>query len=517
METRMYPLSSLVESKYNSRKVFDKDQMADLVASIKEKGIQVPLIVRPTKDKGFEIVCGARRFRAAYALELKEVPAICRDLSDEEAREVQIIENLQRADLHPLEEAQAFGKLATEHKLSLADVGLKVGKSERFIRQRLVLTNLIPPIAEAFRKDQISIGAAFVIAREIPDHQKQFFKEDELDNGYYPDEGDAKRYFSDFHLDLTKAAFDTKDEKLLPKAGACTTCPKRTGNNAMLFPDITAGDTCTDADCFHEKEQALVKIQLKANPKALKLSVVRDYTSEKVVGTREWVPAGNTPCDDVKPGIVVQRENSYGIHQKQDVPLGKVLDVCVNPKCKVHSPKHESTAVRSGNGGGKLSPEEKKRRAAERIAVKVDELAFNAMVAQLRKLPRAAFALEDLRRVALSTCESYSFKYRCNHLAPAFGLKAEGKTDSQAGADGQEHLAKFLRSAKAEDCIAFLVASELTDREAIRKHAKRFGVNVPKLQKQVIAEKAKGANKAVKTAVGKKQRGHAQGKAKKAA
>lgn len=499
------PINELVESKYNSRKVFDKEQMAELIASIKEKGIQVPLIVRPLVlgKAELEIVAGARRFRAAKELGLSKVPIICRVMTDEEAREVQIIENLQRADLHPLEEAQAFGKLAIEHKLSLSDVGLKVGKPERYVRQRMVLTNLIAPIADAFEKDEISIGVAFVAAREIPEHQKEFAKE-ELRGDYVPDEDEARRFFDRFHLDLAKAPFDTKDEKLVPQAGACTTCPKRTGNSPMLFPEIKSGETCTDAVCFGGKVKAFVQIQVKANPKAVKLSAVREYTNEKVIGEREWVPAGNKPCNDIKPGVVIQRDQN-GIYKQQDVPLGKALDVCVNPKCKIHWSAASSTT--SNNPRWPMSPEEKKRRAAERIAVQVDELAFNQMVASLRKLPRAGFALEDLRRVALSLCNGYSFKYRCNALAPAFGLKAEGKTDSQSGADGQENLGKFLRSAKAEDCIAFLIASELTDRQSIRKQAKRFGVNVSKIQKDIL--KAKAAKVAAKAA-GKPQEG-AQG------
>lgn len=506
-EMTKYPIEKLVESKYNSRKVFDKQEMADLIASIKEKGIRVPLIIRSlgSGSSMYEVVAGARRLRAARELKLETVPAVYQEMNDEEAREVQIIENLQRADLHPLEEAQAFGKLAVEHKLSLSDVGLKVGKPERYVRQRMVLTNLIQPVAEAFKKGTITIGVAFIAARETAEHQKEFAKEqlNERQGGWVPDEDDATRFFQEFHLDLAKTPFDKSDAKLVPEAGACTTCPKRTGNNALLFPEIKSGDTCTDRTCFEKKQSAFVQIQVKANPKAVKLSVLGDYSPVKPTGTREWLPAGTKVCKDIKPGIVIQRD-PQNIYKLQDVPLGKALDVCVNKNCKVHWPAAgaKQETVRTGTGN-KLSPAEKKRRAAERIAVKVDDQAFNAMVAILRTKPKV-IKVEDIRRVTLAVCGVYSFKWACRWLAPAFGLKAEGDTDSQAGANGQEHLVKFLKTAKLEDCVAFLVASELTPgqygsdkaRKLMRDCAKRFGVNVAKIEKAIIA--AKNAPKAPK-------------------
>lgn len=534
MDVKMVLLEQLVASKHNARQTFNKEQDADLLASIKEKGVLVPLILRKLVDGDLEIVAGHRRYHAAKQLGLKEVPAEIRELSDREAHEIQIIENLQRADLHPMEEAEAFVRLLKQAHMTPAEVALKVGKSEKYIRQRIVLTNLIPKIAERFKANEIGIGVAFVAAREQKPHQEEFAKDSLRSKNYVPDQDDAERFFENYHLVLKDAAFDPADDKLLPEAGACTTCTKRSGNS-MLFAEISE-DTCTDAACFRKKETKLVQIRVAANPKAVKLSAVRDYSNEKLIGERQWVPAGNKVCDDIKQGVLVQKER-FGIYNVQNVPLGKVLDVCVNPKCKVHRPATESTR-NTGNTRAALTPAEKKARAAERIAVQVDRKAFDLMVAELRSNPKR-MGIEDIRRVALSVCGDYSFKYKCVWLAPAFGLRAEGKSDSQAGADGQEHLKKFLKTAKAVDLQVFLVASELTPtfnyhsnsggRGLMRKAAQRFGVKVAQIQQMILkakAAKAKAAAKPKKAAkapakaknsVNKARRGGTAQKAKKAA
>lgn len=491
----MFPVSVLQEAKYNARKTFTKESLEDLVASIKEKGVQIPLIIRPIGElkrdgegNRYEIVAGARRFRAATILKLTEVPAILRNLSDEEAREVQIIENLQRSDLHPMEEAESFSSLMEESKLSAADVAVKVGKSEAYVRQRLVLSQLVPDLAKMFKADEIAPRVAFLCARQTTEHQKEIAKwlghEDE------PTYGNVSHFIgTNFHLDLSAACFDTSDAKLVKKAGSCLACPKRTGNSAMLFDDVKSVNVCTDSVCFHVKEQAFVQIQVKAHPKAVALSASSQWDSAKATGTRVWTPA-RTPCKNVLEGIIVQR-STYNVPRDKDFKLGSVLEVCVNKDCSTH---FQSESYSGGNSrSGPMTEAEKKERRAERIAVKVDAESSKQLVEAVRKNPKSVTD-DDIRRFAISRCEEYAFYHTCGWLAPGFGVivDAKGKTPSQHGKECQDKLVAFLKKASRQDLLAFMVASEMwPDRETMRKHAARFGVDVKAITKEVSKPKAK--------------------------
>ena len=130
-EYRNVSLSLLNESKTNPRRIFEDAALKELADSIRSQGVLSPLLVRPLTEKSFEIVAGARRFRAAQIAEVPTVPVRIVNLSDAEALEAQLIENLQRRDVHPLEEAQGFRALLNldEPKYSVEQIAAKTGKS----------------------------------------------------------------------------------------------------------------------------------------------------------------------------------------------------------------------------------------------------------------------------------------------------------------------------------------------------------------------------------------------------
>lgn len=148
----------------NEGKSFD-----ELVASIKEKGVLMPILVRviPDKKEIYEVIAGNRRFQASKEAGLKEVPAQIVEMTDVEAREAQIVENLQRDDIHPLDEGESYRKLieSSSPKYGMGDVAIKVGKSESYIKQRLALTNLIDRAKKALRDNKITLGQAVMVAR----------------------------------------------------------------------------------------------------------------------------------------------------------------------------------------------------------------------------------------------------------------------------------------------------------------------------------------------------------------
>ena len=133
-EYRDLPLSILTESKTNPRRIFDDAALRELADSIRSQGILSPLLVRPLTERSFEIVAGARRYRAAQLAEAETVPVRIVNLTDAEALEAQLIENLQRRDVHPLEEAQGFRALLNldEPKYSIEQIAAKTCKSPAY-------------------------------------------------------------------------------------------------------------------------------------------------------------------------------------------------------------------------------------------------------------------------------------------------------------------------------------------------------------------------------------------------
>ena len=166
-EYRDLPLSILTESKTNPRRIFEESALKELAESIRSQGILSPLLVRPLTERSFEIVAGARRYRAAQLAEAETVPVRIVHLTDAEALEAQLIENLQRRDVHPLEEAQGFRALLNldEPKYSIEQIAAKTGKSPAYCAQRIKLTELTAAVTEAFAKDEIGVGHALLLAK----------------------------------------------------------------------------------------------------------------------------------------------------------------------------------------------------------------------------------------------------------------------------------------------------------------------------------------------------------------
>ncbi len=163
-------IDALRVSPFQPRKHIDAEAMAELVSSVAEKGILQPLLVRPSQD-GYEIVAGERRFRAAQEAKLSKVPIIIKELSNQEALEIAIIENLQREDLNPVEEARAFKQLM-EFGVSQEDVAKAIGKSRSSVSNTLRLLNLSKEALEALENWKISAGHARAILSQPEEHQE---------------------------------------------------------------------------------------------------------------------------------------------------------------------------------------------------------------------------------------------------------------------------------------------------------------------------------------------------------
>lgn len=238
------------------------DGLQEIIGSVREKGVIQPILLRanPTKSNKYILVCGERRFRAATAVqtEIKDrntIPAYVRAMSEAEALELQITENLQRKDIHPLKEARAFSYMIQNvPNTTSAELALRFGKSETYILQRLKLNDLTPEARKDFMANRMSLGHALLLARLTPENQKEALDDNTNTQQNYGTVLELEQYINRHIIcNLADAPFDTKDEQLIPKAGACGLCPKRSGCSPMLFADIKQKNLCVDKNCFLNK------------------------------------------------------------------------------------------------------------------------------------------------------------------------------------------------------------------------------------------------------------------------
>jgi ParB family chromosome partitioning protein len=161
-KVQLISLANIVPSPLQPRREFQREALEELVDSIRQRGIIQPLIVRPVNGR-FELIAGERRWRAAKEVGLAEAPAIVRQATDLEVLELSLIENLQRADLNPIEEAQAYARLAGEFGMRQEDIAQKVGKSRASVANAMRLLDLDPQVQTWVVQDLLSVGHAKVL------------------------------------------------------------------------------------------------------------------------------------------------------------------------------------------------------------------------------------------------------------------------------------------------------------------------------------------------------------------
>jgi len=159
-DQRSIPLSALKASRHNPRRDFSDAQLDELAASIRERGLVQPLVVRPIGGEIYEIVAGERRWRAAQRANLHDVPAVVRALSDQEAIEIAIIENVQREDLNALEEGEGYQALMKGHGYTQEDLARVIGKSRSHLANTLRLLKLPRAVQDLLRAGDLSAGHA---------------------------------------------------------------------------------------------------------------------------------------------------------------------------------------------------------------------------------------------------------------------------------------------------------------------------------------------------------------------
>ncbi|RGK87146.1 ParB/RepB/Spo0J family partition protein [Bacteroides uniformis] len=275
-------LADIQPSNYNPRKNFDEKSLAELADSIRQQGVLQAIGVRPIAENRFEIVFGERRYRASQIAGLEEIPAVILDISDETAEEMAVTENLQRKDVTPIEEANAYQKLIESGHHDVQSLAVQFGKNESYIRTRLKFVSLIPEIAQLLEQDELTISVATEICRYGEDIQHDIYekhlKEGLLYNSWRGMKASevAKNIERSYTTDLKRYFFDKT---------VCLSCPHNT-NNMMLFCEEGSCGNCANRKCLEEMNASYLAekaIQLmEQRPLAL---LCRDFygCNEKVV------------------------------------------------------------------------------------------------------------------------------------------------------------------------------------------------------------------------------------------
>lgn len=346
------PVADLVVSPLNPRKTSNKTVLAELQASVKEHGIITPLIgIKPNGHVA--IIVGSQRLATAKALKLETVPVIVRDYSPVQAREIANLENVQRSDVHPMEEALSYRELLTEAGYDSKALAKKIGKPETYIYRRLVLCNLIPAAQEVFLEGRMVTGIAERTAALQPAQQEQllatFFKPKQD----APSINQVVNWIQHNLLVVLKdAPFKLNDKELVPAAGACLDCQKRTAANQTLWPETNGQDRCLDPKCFDQKTNAFLDAQRAKLAKSKNgfVEISEDYAGdETTLGSSKYTIVEKGECPSAKPGLVTEAYSGR---------VGAITTVCVDPECKVHRAK-------AAAGSGARSDERKKIQQAE--------------------------------------------------------------------------------------------------------------------------------------------------------
>ena len=397
---RVIALKEIEPPRDNTRKQLDDAKLKGLAESIRQDGVWQPILVRElAKPKAngarFRIVFGERRYHAAKLAGLKEIPARVKAMDDEEALGAQIVENLQREEIHPLDEADGLLRLKELKNLGVPDLAQRVAKDARYVARRLALTNLIEEARDDFRKEHLTLAHALEICRLTPEIQaealaacyEQKYEWDQKEGAHrsIPDKDKPARHVrylqewlaQNVYLNLHQSPFKLDDARLRADGLTCVNCPQRTGRDKALFDDIREGDTCLNPPCFQAKLQTFVQLR-KADLDA-KQDKPAAYISPHY---RSGAEAGGVLGRDQYQ--IITKKADRCAHAEQAVygdgaEIGQVKWICREKDCKEHLGRvresHSYSDSYSGSGSSTASaPETRNKRKQELFDIKVDEI-----------------------------------------------------------------------------------------------------------------------------------------------
>jgi ParB/RepB/Spo0J family partition protein len=462
-----------------------KERLQELAESINQTGILHPLIVRVAPDLGYyQLICGHRRLEAAKSLGMKEVPCQVIAVADEQVESYRLIENLHRKDLSSLDEATMINQLLLRGH-SYEQASELLGKSVYYVATRNQLCQAIPEVQKLLELE-IPLGHVLEVAKMPADVQKELAREvaEWADNNYdrIPDLKSFNNWLDhNYRANLKTVSWKLDDAELLPKAGSCLVCPKRTGYSQTLFPELAKKDNCLDMTCFNEKVQAMFERNLqKVGEDVLKVST---------------------------------HYNTKGAIQRYDVEVCKKSDPDAKQAIWVDSPEigkifyaklRQGAGSRAKSAAAKLDPEEqaklkvqrKKERYEKALARFAEGFTFDLVIVEIMDSVGAGRgAPDELMRYALRVFYRRTWGISGRNLLGHLGVPdAEqyiGKLDSQGlvifmfqlalcdllgvSGEGREEVLKILglkaKDVQAQAKAAYKLSLEMKGAE----HAKKAG------------------------------------------
>lgn len=477
MQPNHVPMDQLVPSKTNPRKLFPAEELAELADSIRRHGIIQPLLVRPTPDGDYEIVCGERRWRAAREAGLQDVPVMVRELSTDEVLEIQIVENLQRKDLSPMEEADGYNVLL-QARYTYEQIAEKVGRSRQYVFDRARLLRLVKGAADLLRAGRIEVSHAILLARLAPEDQVRVIREPDGRNM----SGEATSGLWQMQRDLPRDSNGERDSPVELKPVSARELAAwiqrhvrlrpEEPETGVLFPEVARAMGELAAALTPEGEES-PRPKAKAKPVALVeittshqlADDVRD-PKRRVLTVVSWARAdgryGSSECPHSVLGVVVA-----GAGQ------GEAFRVCTEKqKCTVHwkreideRKKREREVERSGKTGEDREALERKRRAEAEAAAK-------------RELEQAQAAYAVVARALIDGVKALSDEALVKRIVSDYGPDKEIRRE-------------FPSNMSPADCLRFQILSDDLPREFTwswavadaMRFGKSIGVDVAKLIK----------------------------------
>ncbi len=502
------PVELIVPSKTNRRQVRHAERDAELAESIRMRGVQQPIVVRPLEEQReagqlprYEIICGHRRWEMSKKAGKTIIPAVVRKLNNAEALEIQTIENWQREDLDPLDRAESIHDLYQQYlkahspKDALARISERLNCKERTLYNMMSLRNLVPGAQAALNGGQIQPSHAYLLCRLTPELQKKALTWLKGWGNDYRSVRELEGYIKQNILhSLSAAAFKKDDAKLVPEAGACTTCPKNTSVNPDLFPDEKK-ETCTDPPCYEKKQQAhLVQIEKAAKTTGEQITrVSEEYGNaptkhDQFFKVGYWKEVGKSSCKSAKPGVVIDGARA-----------GQRIVVCANMSCAVHHPKTSYTDLPRVSAAA--VKKERERAERQKVSVEIEKQARFATlqaIAKNVKLDRTV-----LNAVALDVMKCGDDEI-AQFAAEAFGWprpKRGRYSYNEIGKVAAQRIPKLKDQQLAGIFVAQLVSQELYvwsggngSCKNLEAMARRYKVNMGKIRKDLAAA-AKAHNK----------------------
>lgn len=505
VENRMIPIHLLLESPWNPRQVFPEAAMQELVERMRVSGFQswCPLVVRPipappemekfTIEPCYEIAAGHRRRRAAEIAGISEIPCIVQEMDDAAFLDVLNFDNSAREDVHPLHEAAGWQQWMDKTGNGVNDIAAKIGKSKEYVYVRLKLVAMIDPAKAAFLNGEITLGHAIQIARlQIPEQKKALkFCEAKDWRGAVKGVRDLAQFIqTDVHLEMADAQFDLDSADLVPSAGTCTACPKRTKNSPELIADRDFAtehykdgkseqgdgvvDTCTDPSCFQSKLQAHL-VQIEAKLKAQGEQPV--YVSGSYNKPKKGGALSKSDYQVVAEGTKGAKTAIVG----DGGEAGKVIHIKVTPRPAASDPAAEQK---------KREQEEAQRKIAVDNERDVRLEIFKAIRSKVGPLGRVD--IELLLYASVKGSRGDGLAEICAQHGIKFQKFREGESLAKALA-GMADVDLFrvaVEVAVADDLDQFEIRDQLSKRhqpELLLAAAKRYKVDAAKIRKEVEA------------------------------